>query len=419
MANRAISLLTESVPYLRRLRPVTGSVTATLLMRQLEYWFERHPQGFYKFMSPCDHSAYRAGDSWEEELGFSAKEFRGAFDAIGVRYSSKKEFDEAPNKFMGQDGRERFYCSYYHRLSKQTYYVRNDATVDLAISRLLEAESTCTPAQKADGEMPKGNLATCPKGISTDAQRADGHLPKGNLAICPKGISNNTETTPETTAETTPETTTKKNTLSVAFATGGAADAEKPGVTSPLGPGDAASDIADTPAKAKKSKKKPLEECTPGTQIRRHFEQLWAEKYNEVYYWSEAESTHAKKIYAACNRDLNKALGAVEAFLDDDRPYLSDQRHRFALLLGQINTYKTPAPDRSWTSAVPERDMTPEEIEEEKAFLAAYAKDPINLAVTEAANKAAEASQAILRKHAELKRKAKEEAESHQVGEAA
>lgn len=85
-------------------------------MQQLDYWFENHPEGFYKFLLPSDHPAYKNGDSWTEELGMSKDEFRTAFDKIGHRYKSKSEFDKAEDKFQGK-----FYCSYVDRRSNLTF----------------------------------------------------------------------------------------------------------------------------------------------------------------------------------------------------------------------------------------------------------------------------------------------------------
>src|SRR5438045_500336 len=109
MRNKILSITRSSIPYVKELRrlPYVKSLAACVLMQQLDYWFEKYPQGFYKFLESCpDQYAYKQGDSWTEELGISADEFRTAFDQIGVRYKSKKEFDAAADKFQGK-----YYCS--------------------------------------------------------------------------------------------------------------------------------------------------------------------------------------------------------------------------------------------------------------------------------------------------------------------
>ena len=48
------------------------------------------------------HKAYTTGDSWTEELAFSADEFRSAFDNIGKRHKSKTTFSKVKDKFGGK-----------------------------------------------------------------------------------------------------------------------------------------------------------------------------------------------------------------------------------------------------------------------------------------------------------------------------
>ena len=77
MKNHLLAITRRSIPYHPDLRTVAGSVTATILMQQLDYWFSQKPDGFYKFLSPCNNQQYKPGDSWEEELSLSKDEFSG------------------------------------------------------------------------------------------------------------------------------------------------------------------------------------------------------------------------------------------------------------------------------------------------------------------------------------------------------
>src|ERR1044072_3239129 len=134
MRNRILSITRNSIPYVKELKklPLVDSVNACILMQQLDYWFERYPDGFYKFLKPAErNSAYKQGDSWTEELGFSDAEFRTAFDKIGVRYESKTEYFKAEDKFQGK-----YYCSYTDKIQKMTYYCRNHALVDAELAKL-------------------------------------------------------------------------------------------------------------------------------------------------------------------------------------------------------------------------------------------------------------------------------------------
>ena len=139
MKNRILHLTRNTIPYVKELHVIAGGVLGCLVMQQLDYWFEGHPEGFYKFLEPSDHPAYKDGDSWTEEMGMTRHEFRTAFDKIGIRYKSKSDFDQAVDKFQGQ-----FYCSYVDRRSNLTYYFRNHDLVDAALDDLLS-----TPTQQS------------------------------------------------------------------------------------------------------------------------------------------------------------------------------------------------------------------------------------------------------------------------------
>jgi hypothetical protein len=104
----------------RTLEINNSSPLVGMLRGQLDYWFSKKPQGFYKFLEPCKHPLYKQGDSWSEELGLSRRVFNSTFDAIGVRYKTKTEFMNAKDKFQGK-----FYASYHDRKKNQTFFVRN------------------------------------------------------------------------------------------------------------------------------------------------------------------------------------------------------------------------------------------------------------------------------------------------------
>lgn len=91
-----------------------------VLQHQLNYWFSKYPDGFYKFVEPCKHALYKEGDSWTEEIGYSRPVFNKAFDTIGIRYKSKSEFMNAEDKFQGK-----LYASYHDRKTNKTFFIRN------------------------------------------------------------------------------------------------------------------------------------------------------------------------------------------------------------------------------------------------------------------------------------------------------
>ena len=64
-------------------RKITGSVSATILLQQIFYRWDKHNrEPFYKFWEPCSHALCRDGDTWTQEFGFSKFEFDllGYFD---------------------------------------------------------------------------------------------------------------------------------------------------------------------------------------------------------------------------------------------------------------------------------------------------------------------------------------------------
>lgn len=140
----------RAIPYNGFLRPICKSVTSAILFQQLEYWFDKQDDKFYKFLEPCKNTAYKEGDSWIEELSFSKDEFRGAFDNIGVRYSSKKEYDLCPDdKFQGM-----FYLSYHDKIKGITWYMRNGELIEKTINEIckpaVNRKSQSTNKSKSD-----------------------------------------------------------------------------------------------------------------------------------------------------------------------------------------------------------------------------------------------------------------------------
>jgi len=137
--NKTLAIFASPIPYYPQIRSMTGGVLSAILMQQLEYWFAmpKYSKGFYKFLAPCQNKLCKKGDSWEESLGFSSREFKTAFKAIGIAYKSKNQFRNANN--AGDVFEGKFYCSYHDRLTGLTWYFRNDNLVDRAIDDLVNS----------------------------------------------------------------------------------------------------------------------------------------------------------------------------------------------------------------------------------------------------------------------------------------
>jgi len=149
------------VKYNPALKEEFGSQTAVLLFDRLEYWFKIKKNEFYKFIEPCDHPLCREGDTWTEELRFSKKVFRTAFDKIGIRYKSKTEFEKESNPFKGK-----LFAYYQDRQTKKTIFVRNNSLVTLLYARLnsIRAKTTNTIRNTAKSSFKKGSPTVSPLG---------------------------------------------------------------------------------------------------------------------------------------------------------------------------------------------------------------------------------------------------------------
>lgn len=75
----------RAITYDPRMNQVTGSVNATLFLQQVHYWWTKTRRPFYKFSAPCNHEKYKPGDSWQEELGMTRREFEAARKAVAKR----------------------------------------------------------------------------------------------------------------------------------------------------------------------------------------------------------------------------------------------------------------------------------------------------------------------------------------------
>lgn len=102
--------------YRPKMNKITGSVTATILLKQAMYWAEIQGNDFYKFIQPCKHEKYKKGDSWTEELGFTKHEFRTAIKKIGYKRGRSN------NKIEKE---ENAYIIYYTTNQRITYWIVN------------------------------------------------------------------------------------------------------------------------------------------------------------------------------------------------------------------------------------------------------------------------------------------------------
>lgn len=176
MKNRSAAHGQNTLLYTKAYRMITGheriSVPSTILFQRLEWRFGRYPNGFFKFLEPSPaNRKYRKGDSWCEELNYTVDEFRAAFVPLGIRHSTRGDYERARNPFLRPEeteagkreaaryGREALYCSVLDRRSGLTFYYRNHDLVDRKLDELsrstagIEIEEM-TFEEVADGRGP-------------------------------------------------------------------------------------------------------------------------------------------------------------------------------------------------------------------------------------------------------------------------
>lgn len=157
------------IPYRKNLRLIAGSVTASILLQQVVHRAKQVEwQPFYKFIEPCEHRQCNAGDTWTEELGFSRKEFRTAIGKIGTKCKAGDDKEALLQLRDGEEPRQRLVL-YWTDGSRITWYQLNTALLAEMLKNLyLNAQrelNTELNAQRGFTEVPKGDLAKCPKGI--------------------------------------------------------------------------------------------------------------------------------------------------------------------------------------------------------------------------------------------------------------
>lgn len=135
-----------------RINQLTGCYRATLILSTLEYWFQKKPEGFYKFIEACPHRLYKSGDSWTEQLDCDRKSFASSFDRIAVRYKSRRAYDKAEDKFQ-----EKMYASIYDRNTNQTYFVRNHELANKVLADLFPQKNNVSA--KEENTEPKTSIS--------------------------------------------------------------------------------------------------------------------------------------------------------------------------------------------------------------------------------------------------------------------
>jgi hypothetical protein len=128
-----------AIPYWPGYKPLVGSTNAAILLQQIIFRFmSTRPEPFYKFKEPCNHELYREGDSWCEELRFSAEEFDSALKRIGTKITTGVSKAQA---FENDDPTG--LIIYWTDTNRMTWYTVNVGLADklLSTAYLLDRDS--------------------------------------------------------------------------------------------------------------------------------------------------------------------------------------------------------------------------------------------------------------------------------------
>lgn len=207
--NHILANAARAIPYVGIVNTITGNTTATLLLLQLEYWFARYPEGFYKFIDRPKKKTpgYRDGDSWCEELFITRRTFERSFEKIGVRYNSTKYWSDYGN-FQGMG-----YVSVVNRRTGHNHFYRNHELMDVLAGKIMAAAWIDTETklwQEADSfermleilENREKSIHQKVDGRGSIHQKVDGHPPKGESRSTNSGNLLYTDSTTDSTTET-------------------------------------------------------------------------------------------------------------------------------------------------------------------------------------------------------------------------
>ena len=96
-------VMNELVIYRPTLSKLTGSITSAILLEKIRHYAHQLKRDFYKFNGACEHEQYRAGDSWQEEIGLTRHEFDGARKRIATRVKKGDNKAELMEVFIGDE----------------------------------------------------------------------------------------------------------------------------------------------------------------------------------------------------------------------------------------------------------------------------------------------------------------------------
>lgn len=132
----------DSIPYAAKWNTFTGSPVATIVLRQMLYWWDiKKEQEFYKFKEPCRNSLYKEGDSWCEELGLSRRAFDTAIKKIGFKLGKRRKDAIKGDRNRKDATAENSFITYYKDSSGLTWYTLNTGLLSKVLTELYLEKS--------------------------------------------------------------------------------------------------------------------------------------------------------------------------------------------------------------------------------------------------------------------------------------
>lgn len=147
----------QTIPYRKEFNAVTGKHSSSILLQQ--FLFRGGQQNpFYKFQAPCNHQKYRKGDSWQEELGFSRKEFETALSRIATKITTGMSKSEVMSRQTPES-----MIVYWTDANRVTWWELNLPLIEKLLSKCLIREAELMSESDISSNVRKSHYQLMPE----------------------------------------------------------------------------------------------------------------------------------------------------------------------------------------------------------------------------------------------------------------
>jgi hypothetical protein len=183
----------------------TGGALPTIFLAQMAYWWHRMGRKpFYKFVEPCNHTLYKPGESWTEELGIGKTALAGYFQKFGRKLKAHEQGNW--RKILAND--ETLYFVYWtNRSDNLTHWAFNDEAylkMHLKAYKLSSHADLDGPDADLDGPdvvelSPHPDLPNIieytenTQRLSTEEREAQPHISNNGSLSCGGGLDSDSE----------------------------------------------------------------------------------------------------------------------------------------------------------------------------------------------------------------------------------